>query len=224
MADLASRHLNLRELAYGSDKARMLFSEMMEKAAREFNFDYSGTPLMIEAIPMPQGQLMLIVTRIEDPEELDTRFSTFSPSLMNQETSSGNQQVNITAEDILKAMNHLFPQPDERKQERDGAAKAPEADADITRTFLFRDLNALFACADVLSTVYTGKNSLYRRPGAEEYYLVAHKSAHSAEAFNKICNVFTEFGAQVKTNCSIEAYYREHYELLREGDALASLR
>ena len=223
MMDLASRHLNLKELAYGSDKARMLFSEMMEKAYREFNFEYSGTPLMIEAIPMPQEQLMLIVTKIEDPEELDTRFSTFAPSVMNGESQQKQPQVRITAEDILKAMQHLFPQTDERKSAAETAAPSGDPTADITRTFLFKGINELFQSASVLADIYHGYNSLYRRPGREEYYLVAHKSDHSPEEFNKICNVFTEFGAQVKLNCSSEAYYREHYEKLMEGNALASL-
>ena len=222
MTDLASRHLNLKELAYGSDKARMLFSEMMEKAYREFNFEYSGTPLMIEAIPMPQEQLMLIVTKIDDPEELDTRFSTFAPSVMSEEAQQKSPQVRITAEDILKAMHHLFPQTDERRPAADSAAPAAEQD-DITRTFLFRNVRELFHSASVLAGVYHGYNSLYRRPGREEYYLAAHKSNHSAEEFNKICNVFTEFGAQVKPGCSSEAYYREHYETLLEGNALEQL-
>ena len=34
-ADLEERQLNLRELAYGTDKARMLFREMMSRACRE---------------------------------------------------------------------------------------------------------------------------------------------------------------------------------------------
>ena len=223
MADLASRHLNLKELAYGSDKARMLFSEMMEKAYREFNFDYSGTPLMIEAIPMPQEQLMLIVTKIEDPEELDTRFSTFAPSVTGEEAQQRQPQVHITAEDILKAMHHLFPQTDERKVSAEAPAQPADQTADITRTFLFKGINELFQSAGVLAGVYHGRNSLYRRPGHEEYYLVAHKSDHSAEEFNKICNVFTEFGAQVKLNCSSEAYYREHYEKMIENNALQEL-
>jgi len=33
---------------------------------------------MIEAIPVSPDCLILIVTKVEDPEELDTRFSRFS--------------------------------------------------------------------------------------------------------------------------------------------------
>lgn len=34
---------------------------------------------MVEAIPLSGESVMLVITKIEDPEELDTRFSKFSP-------------------------------------------------------------------------------------------------------------------------------------------------
>lgn len=35
---------------------------------------------MIEAIPMPNECIILDITKVSDPEELDTRFSRFSQS------------------------------------------------------------------------------------------------------------------------------------------------
>ena len=32
---------------------------------------------MVEAIPLSNESIMLIITKIEDPEELDTRFPNF---------------------------------------------------------------------------------------------------------------------------------------------------
>ncbi len=77
-SDLADKHLKLSELAYGSPKARELFSEMMQQASNELGFEVNDIPLMIEAIPISSECLILIVTKVEDPEELDTRFSRFS--------------------------------------------------------------------------------------------------------------------------------------------------
>lgn len=77
--DLSSRNLNLGELAYGSEKARGLFREMIQKASNEVGFDAEDIPLMVEAIPLSGESVMLVITKIEDPEELDTRFSKFSP-------------------------------------------------------------------------------------------------------------------------------------------------
>ena len=77
-ADLADRELMLNELAYGTDKAKELFRDMMEQAADELGFEANDIPLMIEAIPISPDCLILIITKVEDPEELDTRFSRFS--------------------------------------------------------------------------------------------------------------------------------------------------
>lgn len=75
-ADLAARQLHLSELAYGTEKAKSLFRDMMQQAAFEFGFEADDIPLMIEAIPSSADSIVLIITKVEDPEELDTRFQS----------------------------------------------------------------------------------------------------------------------------------------------------
>lgn len=76
--DLSQRQLHLSELAYGSEKAKELFRDMMQQASIELGFEADNIPLMIEAIPISNDCLVLVVTKVEDPYELDTRFSRFS--------------------------------------------------------------------------------------------------------------------------------------------------
>ena len=87
--DLADREIKLSELAYGTEKAKLLFRDMMQQAAYEFGFEANDIPLMIEAIPISSDSVILIVTKVEDPEELDTRFAKFSPSREQQHRSAG---------------------------------------------------------------------------------------------------------------------------------------
>ena len=75
--DLSQRQLHLSELAYGSEKAKELFRDMMQQASIELGFEADNIPLMIEAIPISNDCLVLVVTKVEDPDELDTRFSRF---------------------------------------------------------------------------------------------------------------------------------------------------
>ena len=79
--DLADRELKLSELAYGTEKAKDLFRDMMQQASFEFGFEAEDIPLMIEAIPLNSECIVLIITKVEDPDELDTRFSKFAPSV-----------------------------------------------------------------------------------------------------------------------------------------------
>ena len=76
--DLSQRQLHLSELAYGSEKAKELCRDMMQQASIELGFEADNIPLMIEAIPISNDCLVLVVTKVEDPDELDTRFSRFS--------------------------------------------------------------------------------------------------------------------------------------------------
>ena len=82
--DLASRELKISELAYGTEKAKSLFRDMMQQANFEFGFEAEDIPLMIEAIPLNADCIVLIITKVEDPEELDTRFSRFAPSVTEE--------------------------------------------------------------------------------------------------------------------------------------------
>ena len=51
---------------------------MMQEAFREYGFTVDNSPLMIEAIPLSGETLVLIITRVDNPEELDSRFARFS--------------------------------------------------------------------------------------------------------------------------------------------------
>ena len=52
--DLADRQIKISELAYGSEKARSLFRNMIEQANYEFGFEVNDIPLMVETIPLSQ--------------------------------------------------------------------------------------------------------------------------------------------------------------------------
>ncbi len=84
---------------------------MMQQAQIEFGFEADNIPLMIEAIPVNLDSIILIITKVEDPEELDTRFSRFSPykaTLPRQNRSSLMEQT------ISLIFFRRFANPDSR--------------------------------------------------------------------------------------------------------------
>ncbi len=97
--DLTERQLKLSELAYGSPKAKELFHDMIEQAAAEFGFEAENMPLMIEAIPVSFDCLILVVTKVDDPEELDTRFSRFTSLSDTDKEELINMQEDILGDD-----------------------------------------------------------------------------------------------------------------------------
>ncbi len=105
--DLEERQIRLSELAYGSEKARALFRDMMLQAHKEYGFtNDSNIPLMIEAIPGSGNSLTLIITKVEDPEELDTRFAKFSPT---EVVADGEAKLEVDgADDIIDIFHKLL--------------------------------------------------------------------------------------------------------------------
>ncbi|MBS1448091.1 MAG: adaptor protein MecA, partial [Anaerostipes sp.] len=66
--DLEGKETLLSELAFGSEKAKGLFRELMNKAATELGFETSeDNPLMVEAIPVSKECLILVITRVDNP-------------------------------------------------------------------------------------------------------------------------------------------------------------
>ena len=104
--DLASRQIKISELAYGTDKAKSLFRDMMQQANFEFGFEAEDIPLMIEAIPMNAECIVLIITKVEDPEELDTRFSRFAPSV-HDEDDSDESDTDPIKDDVMDLFKKL---------------------------------------------------------------------------------------------------------------------
>lgn len=216
--DLQERQLSIKEFAYGTPKARSLFREMMQKASVEVGFDANNIPLMIEAIPLSGEGIMLIITRIEDPEELDTRFARFAPTLEEdaEEALTGPDSslaYTTGAEDILQALGSLLGTEKEQPQTAAG---------EVSRCFQFRSLDYIIQAAEVLRPIYHGQNNLFRHPGSGSYYLIVRKSSHSPEEFNKICNILSEYGEKLKNSEGSELYYEEHYDCLIPDQALQS--
>ena len=110
--DLVSRELKISELAYGTEKAKNLFREMMRQANFEFGFEAEDIPLMIEAIPLNAECIVLIITKVEDPEELDTRFARFAPSVTEESEDEDDSYTDMDENEI----SDLFHQIQTEKQ------------------------------------------------------------------------------------------------------------
>jgi len=217
LSDLQARHVSPVELAYGTEKARKLFDEMMEHALHELGFEANGTPLMIEATPVGGNSLVLVITKIDDPEELDTRFSKFAPSIIAGEGAGKNMvegPARISADDLLQAISRL---EQENEKEASGKQKVQE------RTFVFRSRESISAAAKILNSVYHGENALYFKKKTGCYYLIARQGNHTPEEFNRICNILTEYGQMIRDGFSSEAYFAEHYETVFRKNALHHL-
>lgn len=233
-ADLADREIKLSELAYGTEKAKKLFRDMMQQAALKFGFQADNIPLMIEAIPLNAECIVLIITKVEDPEELDTRFSRFAPDMDEDDDvldgmeedhafSHAREEVMGLFKKLTEEAGKVLEVSSESKKEQPEESQESDKPVFIAKMFSFDSLSEVIKPAVALKDIYNDLNSLYKDSANGGYILVVNKVNGSAEDFNKACIVLSEYGKLEKTLPTREFYYKEHYECVIENDAIQKL-
>ncbi len=237
LEDLQHHHIKLSELAYGSEKAQLLFRQMMNEAQRQFGFDAENAPLMIEAIPNKSDSLVLVITRVDDPEELDTRFAKFTPSENTPEVASAADAIGENILDVFQqiaegtdkaAVEKQKPQTDQsaaRTQAKKASAAAEPAPIpkSLVRIYTFPDIDAVIAASHGIGKSYHGSNTLYQSAKSREYELILNQSSHTVDEFNRCCNILSEYGSLKKYTPQGAAHIREHDTLVLKGNALQKL-
>lgn len=234
--DLLNRELRISELAYGSEKAKALFRDMMQQASYELGFEAEDIPLMIEAIPVSQDCLVLVITKVEDPDELDTRFSNFTPFAEKDELSDDTDD-NAYADELLNCceqMSELFGSRDlpERKtpshtKKADGDKSSIPSDISIpfklTKIFSFPSLEEVIQLSKIIKPFYHGENTLYKDENNCKYYLTLLIADHKPEEFNKVCNIVSEYGRVEKNSYATIPYFEEHLDKIVSKKAIQVL-
>lgn len=226
--DLAARKIKLSELAYGTEKARSLFNEMMHLAEDEFNFETDNMPIMIEAVPTSSDSIVLTVTKVDDPEELDTRFAQFAPSLLEENEDESDDEFDMYG-DMLDGsadeLSELF-----QKISEAGASKSLQdialpavAEKELVRLFSFDSMDAVISVSKIIINDYVGDNSLYKDNHSGKYLILLHQSDLELVAFNRICNIISEYGNSEKNLLATSAYLEEHCDVLISKVAIQKL-
>ena len=202
-SDLASRQIRMSELAYGTEKTRGLFQDMMEQASNEVGFDANDLPLMIEAIPVSMDCIVLMITKVEDPDEVDTKFSSLTH-----------------ISDLLSGIGET---EDESASEPFEQSAPKAAEGAMERLFSFDSFEVVVDFAHLVKDLYDGENSLYKDNNSNRYYLLLSRSSHTLTEFGLVCNSALEYGRKEPMNYARRAYLEEHFDKILPEKALQSL-
>ena len=212
-SDLASRQLKISELAYGTEKANNLFRDMMDQANLEFGFDANDLPIMIEAIPVSMDCIILMITKVEDPEEVDTRFSSLA-NLRELFSRDGSEDTFASSE----VPHDSFLQLGDIARE---ALKAVQTPSECLTSF--RDLKDVLCYARFVNAVFAGESSLYKSPENGRYYLVLKPTVTDAGILSYLTASSVEFGTNESASAARIAVLEEHYEKILNGSAVQDL-
>lgn len=248
--DFTSRNININDLRYGSKQTENLFKEIMADANKRFGFNENNSPVSIEAIPLINNRLEIILTVIDEPEELDSRFSRFTPE---PATASGDFFAKDTRADNIDDLFNFFSKINNGNLKSDTANSktdnsifsyekyissfndeiySVENNMSDHIIFKFDSIDKIIRLSDFLNDFnsdYTSDtvhftnviNSLYKNNN--DFYLICDRSFYSTDDFVKWCNIVCEYGTPVSSKGLTEEYIIEHSELLLKENALQQL-
>ena len=180
-------------------------------------------PLMIEAIPSSADSIVLIITKVEDPEELDTRFSRFTPS-------GESDPLNIEALEKLEGADEFLNLLNKVKEAASGTRTAEKEKEEThtapvfsVRLFSFETLDGVIKAARLIAPAYKGANTLYKDGTGGVFLLALAPSEHSTNEFNKICNMLSEYGTPEKADSTVLAFLEEHCDIIISANAVQKL-
>lgn len=200
--DLVSRHIKVSELAYGTEKAQELFKDMMEQASHKFGFETKNAPLMIEAVPLSSESIMLIITKVDNPEELEDKFvnlpSTKTRSFKKKDNAEqSNLPVQFKSDDSM--VNTFF-------------------------VYTFNSLNDVTTAVSNLIVFPTHNSTLYKDDKSNRYYLTVTADNIKRETSIIVHGVLAEYGEELQCQKSRLTYFNEHFNTLIKDNAISIIR
>ncbi|MDO4941929.1 MAG: adaptor protein MecA [Lachnospiraceae bacterium] len=245
-SDLEEHQVLLNELAFGTDHAKDLFRDMMAQASAEFGFEAEDIPLMIEAVPVSSEKLVLIITKMKSPDDLEDHFSKYMKPLdilndMNdedfEEAIDDDDIVSDKDSDSLKSDKdfssplsqllhdvHKFATENiDDNKKGNGKKTAKQSLPETHRIYRFPSLAQVMDACSKIYPLYEGDNTLYKDSEENFYYLTMERGNHPQEDFKRIGNVLSEFALQIPYSYGACAYFDEHFMKIIEHDAVNTL-
>lgn len=222
--ELKVRDISINSLSYGTKKAKNLIVEMIKLADSEVGFK-ADAPLAVEAVPLKEGDVKLIITKVISPDELDARFSKFTPT--------NNKSIPINIMQMLESTIDKFEEALRIEQVK-GVDEVNTVDTleirkeeELVCIFEFENIDkASDACKNIKNFDYI--SVLYKDEKNIKFYLVlsinGFGNKEKISDFNKACNTLAEYGTRQQGGLSMnQAYYEEHYKIVIKEDAVKKL-
>lgn len=212
--DLQDRDIKIGELAYGSVKAQALFKDMMLKAYEDFGFETDNIPLMIEAVPLSTESIMIVVTKVQDPSEIDEKLD----SLGSRPTHKNFKEALTSS---ILDFKEVFENLEGHEETPSASARQSVADTSSILLYAFDSFNDVCLVSKYVEPIYFGDASLYKYH--DKYFLVLHKNKKAGADQTMLISLLEEFGMPGNASELHELFLKEHAKLLIEANTIEIL-
>ncbi len=240
---LKSRWVDISDLAYGTEAMTALFRDIIEETREKFGIDFGARenhPVMIEAVPMGEDSLAIFISKAEDAEELDTRFSRFSPGPAN-----GGITPSLSSDDGDDLFDDFDGDDEEEEMPRQIRPARPvvkKSVAEFGRPFFevldkekdkIRETGCLVTIGfDKLTDLmdlasrglrYEGESSVYKNRKTGKFLLVIPAEGEDYKTALSFAESATEFGSARIVPRSGAAFLDKDYDIIIATRALEKL-
>lgn len=217
--DLETRNIKISELAYGTGKTRELFQDMMRQANDDFGFEVNDIPLMVEAIPVSPETIILVITKVEDPEDTENHLSKFfsKSKEFHDELLSHMEEAGLNLSD--------FEEIEAEDDEISDSSSDDEGNENslLYSIYVFDNLSDIINVSKIIVPFYVGDSSVYKSPFNNKYYLSLCMESGNEQVINRVCGILTEHGVRENPTYAKELFYMEHYEEIVSEKAIEKL-
>ena len=205
---------------------------------------------MIEAIPTSKESIVLVITKVEDPEELEEKFSKFG-NIVNKyddydeeyddyiDVDDENEQHDYENELIncFDQLNEIIAEADQsssefiplhellkkrRRAKEHSGNHSKTSNSDFAKLYSFPSLSFIVNASKAVVHVYSGKNSVWKDEENSKYFLILNKDEKKS-SFDNVCSILSEFGKKETLTYATQDYFNEHYKLILKDDAITKL-
>jgi len=236
--DLAQRQLKVSELAYGTEKARELFQEMMKQANNRFGFNAEDVPLMIEAIPINSECIILVITKSEETDELS---NSISKDVTDDEATFEKEEIDFSEEirpdeevmDLFKRLQEgdfsgfldgaTANSDTNNVRKRRPRRKLRKSDNEfVFSLFRFSNMHEVIKISKIVVGDYSGHNTLFKDPDTGSYFIAVYGNRND-KTYEYICRILDEYAQEEVLIPYSIGYLNEHYSIIIEDYAIQKL-
>lgn len=217
--DLEGKETLLSELAFGSEKAKGLFRELMNKAATELGFETNeDNPLMVEAIPVSKECLILVITRVDNPEDFREHYKKLPKGLLGGPMTDSDDDILADLPDFLSGLGKSAMSSDISND-----MKHALSDTGVG-IFAFTSLDDIAFASKLLSD-YNVSSTLYKDPDNQCYYLslTALDDSPNSEIMDEIHLILSEYCKRLPNTYATKALFNEHLTTIIEKQAVEEM-
>jgi adapter protein MecA 1/2 len=176
---------------------------MMTRAYEDFGFETENIPLMIEAVPISTDSIMIVVTKVEDPAQIDEKLDSIGERPTHR-TFKEPEEDRLTD---LKLMGR------DTKERTKNTRKQAQV-----LMYEFKTFDEVTRAAHAIESIYIGDNSLYKYDN--RYFLVLNKNQRAKVKPEAVVGIMEEFGKSYRATTLSEMFLKEHGKCLIQAHAI----